>query len=159
VLEGVDLTGAAIALSVLLAGVGLTIAWLPVVRVDGWTSLFPRLLACAGVAAVVLDDGFGLGAVLGLALGGLGGVAAWQSRPPADLPRPRRVGVLVAAALSGLLVLAADQGWWLFDRVPEVAAPWVALALGGVGALATLAVADRERVRYREALLRRVPPA
>ncbi|HSK26685.1 MAG TPA: hypothetical protein VK894_07235 [Jiangellales bacterium] len=158
-LEGLDVTRAAIALTLLLGGIGLTVAWLPVVRVEGLTSLFPRLLVFAGLAAVVLDGGVGLGAVLGLALVALGVAAGWQARPAPETPRPRRTGILVAAVVSGVLVVAADRGWWLLGQVPDVAVSWVALGLGGVGALATLAVADRERVRYRERLLRRVPPA
>ncbi|HSK54839.1 MAG TPA: hypothetical protein VK908_06255 [Jiangellales bacterium] len=158
VLEGLDVTRVAVALSLLLVGGGLSIAWLPVVRVEGWTSMFPRVLVFAGLAAAVLD-GIGLGTVLGLALAALGVVAGWQARPAPDLPRPGRAGIVAAAVVTGLLVVAVDRGWWLLGSVPEVARVWVALGLAAVGALATLAIADRERVRLREALLRHSPPA
>ena len=158
VLEGLDVTRVAVALSLVLIGGGLSVAWLPVVRVEGWTSMFPRVLVFAGLAAAVLD-GIGLGTVLGLALAALGAVAGWQARPPTDLPRPGRAGIVAAALVSGLLVIAADRGWWFLDAVPDVARVWVSLGLGAVGALATLAIADRERVHFREALLRHSPPA
>jgi hypothetical protein len=154
-----ELTALAPGLAVILAGLGLTLAWLPAVRTEGWTALLPRLLVVAGLAAILGDRLVGLGGVLGLGLVALGALAGWQARPAPSTPRPRRTGIVVAAAVTGLLLVAGDRGWWLLDRVPAAAQPWTVLLLGGVGILATVAIADRERVRLRDRLAREIPPS
>ena len=73
----------------------------------------------------------------------LGGVIGWL------------VGVIIAALITALVMLAAMRGWWLFGRVPDDVRPVVALALGGVAALGTLAIADRSRIKMRDAVRER----
>jgi len=137
--------------AVALTGVGLSIAWLPAFRYDGPAALTARLLMTAGLVAAIFDLG-GLGGVLGLALTAMGGAVMWQSQPLPEVPRPRRKGVVIAAAATGFAIAAALRGWAWLDRVPDAARPVSALVAGSVGALATLAVADRARVRMREAV-------
>jgi hypothetical protein len=52
--------------------------------------------------------------------------------------------------VAGLVIVATLRGWWMLDRVPEAARPISALMVGSVAALATLAIADRARVRMRD---------
>lgn len=137
-----------------LAVIGLTIAWLPGLRYSGIVTLAARLLIGAGLLSVVLDSR-GLGVILGLGLTALGALAAWEGRPAPEVPRPRRKGVIIAALITALVMLAAMRGWWLFGRVPDDVRPVVALALGGVAALGTLAIADRSRIKMRDAVRER----
>lgn len=137
-----------------LAVIGLTIAWLPGLRYSGLVTLAARLLIGAGVLTVVLDSR-GLGVILGLGLTALGALAAWEGRPAPEVPRPRRKGVIIAALTTALVMLAAMRGWWLLGRVPEDVRPAVALALGAVAALGTLAIADRSRIKMRDAVRER----
>lgn len=137
-----------------LAVIGITIAWLPGLRYSGIVILAARLLIGAGVLTVVLDSR-GLGVILGLGLTALGVLAAWEGRPAPEVPRPRRKGVIIAALITALVMLAAMRGWWLLGSVPEDVRPAVALALGGVAALGTLAIADRSRIKMRDAVRER----
>ncbi|MGH8822991.1 MAG: hypothetical protein ACRDVN_00740 [Jiangellaceae bacterium] len=138
-----------------LAGIGLSIAWLPALRYEGAAALVARLLITAGLAAAVVDLG-GLGGVLGLALAAMGAAAMWQSQPAPEVPRPRRKGILVSAGVAGLSIAAALRGWWQFDHVPDQARPVSALLVGSGIGIATLAVADRARVRMRDAVRERL---
>ena len=143
------------AIAVSLTGVGLCLAWLPALRHDGLVPLAARLLTTAGLLAAIIDFG-GLGGVLGPALAAMGLAAMWQSQPEPEVPRPHRKGILIAAAATGLGVFAALRGWSAFDLVPAQARMISALVAGTVGALATIAVADRARVRMREAVRERL---
>ncbi|MGH8774564.1 MAG: hypothetical protein ACRDWI_05115 [Jiangellaceae bacterium] len=149
-----DAVRIALAAAIAMSGLGLSLAWLPALRYDGAAAAAARLLLTAGLVAAMLDLG-GLGGVLGLALAGMGAAAVWQSQLAPQVPRPRRKGVLIAAAATGLAIMAALRGWSLLGQVPEAARPIAALAAGSVTALATLAVADRARVRMREAIRER----
>jgi hypothetical protein len=115
-----------------------------------------RLLLTAGLVAAILDLG-GLGGVLGLGLAAMAATAMWQSQPAPEVPRPRRKGILVAAGVSGFLIAAALRGWWLFEQVPDQARPVAAVVVGSTAGLATLAAADRSRVRMRDAVRERLP--
>ena len=143
------------ATAIALAGVGLCIGWLPAFRHEGAAALTARLLTTTGLVAATLDVG-GLGGVLGLALTAMGAAVMWQSQPPPQVPRPRRKGIVIAAAATGVSIVAALRGWWQLDRVPESVRSVSALVTGSVGALATLAIADRARVRLREAVRERL---
>ncbi len=149
VIDTFDALRIAAATTAALAGVGLSIAWLPAFRQVGAAAFASRLLVTAGLVVAVLDLG-GLGGVLGLALAAMGMAAMWESQPPPEVPRPRRKGVVVAAMVTGLVIVATMRGWWLPDRVPDAAKPIAALTVGSVAALATLAIADRARVRMRD---------
>ena len=149
VIDTSDAPWIAAATTALLTGVGLSIAWLPAFRQAGVAAFTSRLLVTAGLVVAILDLG-GLGGVLGLALAAMGVAAMWESQPPPEVPRPRRKGVVVAAMAAGLVIVATLRGWWLLDRVPEAARPISALTVGSVAALATLAIADRARVRMRD---------
>jgi hypothetical protein len=149
VIDTSDAPWIAAATTALLTGVGLSIAWLPAFRLAGAAAFTSRLLVTAGLVAAILDLG-GLGGVLGLALAAMGVAAMWESQPPPEVPRPRRKGVVVAAMVAGLVIVATLRGWWMLDRVPEAARPISALTVGSVAALATLAIADRARVRMRD---------
>jgi hypothetical protein len=149
VIDTSDAPWIAAATTALLTGVGLSIAWLPAFRLAGAAAFTSRLLVTAGLVAAILDLG-GLGGVLGLALAAMGVAAMWESQPPPEVPRPRRKGVVVAAMVAGLVIVATLRGWWMLDRVPEAARPISALMVGSVAALATLAIADRARVRMRD---------
>ena len=141
----------AAAAAVVLLGVGFSLAWLPALRYGGGPALLARVLVTAGVFAMAWDTR-GLGGVLGLALTIMGAAAVWQGRPAPEIPRPRRKGIVIGAALTTTLIIAVFRGWWLLDRVPDAAVTPTALVMGAVGALATLAIADRSRVQLREAL-------
>ena len=149
VIDTSDAPWIAAATTALLTGVGLSIAWLPAFRLAGAAAFTSRLLVTAGLVVAILDLG-GLGGVLGLALAAMGVAAMWESQPPPEVPRPRRKGVVVAAMVAGLVIVATLRGWWMLDRVPEAARPISALTVGSVAALATLAIADRARVRMRD---------
>jgi hypothetical protein len=149
VIDTSDALRIAAATTTALTGVGLSIAWLPAFRRAGAAALMSRLLVTAGLVVAILDLG-GLGGVLGLALAAMGVAAMWESQPPPEVPRPRRAGVVVAAMVAGLVIVATLRGWWLLDRVPEAARPISALTVGSVAALAALAIADRARVRLRD---------
>ncbi len=153
-IESLDTLTVVSIVGVSLAVVGLTIAWLPGLRYSGIVTLAARLLIGAGVLSVVLDSR-GLGVILGLGLTALGALAAWEGRPAPEVPRPRRKGVIIAALMTALVMLAAMRGWWLFGRVPDDVRPVVALALGCVAALGTLAIADRSRIKMRDAVRER----
>jgi hypothetical protein len=154
VLEGLDTMTVITIAGVSLAVVGITIAWLPGLRYSGIVTLAARLLIGAGVLTVVLDSR-GLGVILGLGLTALGALASWEGRPAPEVPRPRRKGVIIAALATALVMLAAMKGWWLLSMVPDGARPVVALALGAVAALGTLAIADRSRIKMRDAVRER----
>ena len=149
VIDTSDAPWIAAATTASLTGVGLSIAWLPAFRLAGAAAFTSRLLVTAGLVAAILDLG-GLGGVLGLALAAMGVAAMWESQPPPEVPRPRRKDVVVAAMVTGLVIVAALRGWWLLDRVPDAGKPIAALTVGSVAALATLAIADRARVRMRD---------
>jgi hypothetical protein len=139
------------AVAVVLACVGLCLAWLPALRHEGLVCLAARLLATVGLFAAIVDFG-GLGGVLGPALAAMGFAAMWQSQPAPEVPRPRRKGIFIASAATGLAVFAALRGWSVLSMVPTEARVISALVASTVGALATVAVADRARVRMREAV-------
>lgn len=145
----------ALAVAIALTALGLSIAWLPAVRHTGLVGLAARLLTAVGLFAAILDFG-NLGGVLGPALAAMGAAALWQSQPKPEVPRPRRKGIFVAAAATGLAIYAALRGWSILDLVPTQARTISALVAGSVGALATVAVADRARVRLREAVRERL---
>lgn len=138
-----------------LTGVGLCLAWLPALRREGLVCLAARLLTTVGLIAAILDFG-GLGGVLGPALAAMGFAAMWQSQPEPEVPRPRRKGIVIASALTGLAIFATLRGWSVLDLIPAQARVASALVAGAVGALATIAVADRARVRMREAVRERL---
>jgi hypothetical protein len=155
VIDTADALRVSAAIAVALTGVGLCLAWLPALRHEGLVCLAARLLTTAGLLAAILDFG-GLGGILGPALAAMGLAAMWQSQPAPEVPRPRRKGILIAAAATGLAVFAALRGWSIFDLVPGPTRMISALVAGAVGALATIAVADRARVRMREAVRERL---
>jgi hypothetical protein len=154
VIEPEEVLRVAAAAAVVLAGLGLSLAWSPALRYGAGLALLARLLVTAGALAMVWDAR-GLGGVLGLALAIMGAAAVWQGQPAPEIPRPRRKGIVIGAAATGLLLVAAARGWWLLDRVPDAAITPTTLALGTIGALATLSIADRSRVQLREALRER----
>jgi len=141
--------------AVALTGVGLCLAWLPALRHDGLVCLAARLLTTVGFVAAILDFG-GLGGVLGPALAAMGLAAMWQSQPAPEVPRPRRKGILIASFATGLAIFATLRGWSVLGLVPDQARMISAMIAGTVGVLATVAVADRARVRMREALRERL---
>jgi hypothetical protein len=151
VIESADALRVSAAAAVALTGVGLCLAWLPALRREGLVCLTARLLTTVGLIAAILDFG-GLGGVLGPALAAMGLAAMWQSQPEPEVPRPRRKGILIASALTGLAIFAALQGWSVLDLVPTQARVVSAMVAGALGALATIAVADQARVRMREAV-------
>jgi hypothetical protein len=144
--------GAAVAIA--LTGLGISIAWLPAFRYGGGPALLARMLATVGLLAIVWDSR-GLGGVLGLALTAMGVAAVWQGQPEPEVPRPRRKGILVGSAITALAVVAVVRGWWALDRIPEQATSAAAVAVAGIGLLGTLSVADRSRVRLRDAVRER----
>lgn len=139
--------------AVVLVGVGACIAWLPAWRQDP-TGLASRVFVTAGAVGVVGDLG-GVGSVLGLALAGMGVAVWWESKPPPEIPRPHLLGLLVAVTATALAALAVLVGLGPFDRLPDSMRTIAGLAVGGAGLLGCLAVADRARVRLREALQHR----
>jgi hypothetical protein len=155
VIETADAVRVSAAAAVALTGVGLCLAWLPALRREGLVCLTARLLTTVGLIAAILDFG-GLGGVLGPALAAMGLAAMWQSQPEPEVPRPRRKGIVVASTLTGLAIFAALRGWSVLDLVPAQARVVSALVAGALGGLATIAVADRARVRMREAVRERL---
>jgi hypothetical protein len=155
VIETADAVRVSAAAAVALTGVGLCLAWLPALRREGLVCLTARLLTTVGLIAAILDFG-GLGGVLGPALAAMGLAAMWQSQPEPEVPRPRRKGIVVASTLTGLAIFAALRGWSVLDLVPDQARVVSALVAGALGGLATIAVADRARVRMREAVRERL---
>ncbi len=143
----------AIAGVVLLLGLGCIIAWLPARRRDP-AGLPSRLLVTAGLIMGIADLGR-LGGVLGFALAAMGALIAWEAQPPPEVPRPHRGGIVVAALLAGTAALGAFEGWGALVRVPAELRAVATLVVGVTGALATLAIADRARVRLRVAIRRR----
>ncbi|HEY9411543.1 MAG TPA: hypothetical protein VIP77_18330 [Jiangellaceae bacterium] len=141
---------------IVLFGVGACVAWIPATRHDPG-GLPARVFLTVGLVTTVFDVG-GLGMVLGLALVAMGLMVWWESQPEPEVPRPHLLGLLVAAGFTGLAVLATVLGWGPLGRVPEQVRMVAALVIGGAGALGTLAVADRARVRLRDALRRRFHP-
>ena len=139
---------------VALAGVGVIIAWLPAFRYEGGPALMARLLVTAGLLAVIWDTR-GLGGLLGLMLTALGSIAVWQAQPEPEVPRPRRRGIVGGAVVTAVIIVAVFEGWWALDGVPEDAVTPAAALLGGIGALGTLAIADRSRIRLRDAVRNR----
>lgn len=138
---------------VVLAGLCLTIVWIPARR--QYPGGFPaRAFVTIGLFAVVWDP-WGLG-VLGGVLTGMGMAIWWSGRPEPELPRPRRAGLSVAAAITGVLVLAMIRGWGPLDGIPDQVRAVATLFVGGVGVMGTLAIADRSRVTFRDALRRRL---
>ena len=100
-------------------------------------------------------DPRGVGAVLGLSLAAMGAVVWWGGQPPPEVPRPRRRGFYIASGLAGLVTYATSEGWGPLSRVPEEGRPVAALFVGIVALLATLAIADRARITFRDRLRRR----
>lgn len=146
-----DLLRLAAAAAVALAGVGVTIAWLPAFRYGGGPALMARILVTAGLLAVVWDAR-GLGGMLGLMLTAMGMMAVWQGQPEPEVPRPRRRGILAGAAATAVVIVAVFEGWWVLDRLPEATVTPTAAVLGAIGGLGTLAIADRSRIRLRDAV-------
>lgn len=142
------------AIAVVLIGLGVSLAWLPAFRLGGGAALMARVLVMAGLLALIWDTR-GLGGVLGFALTAMGLAAMWQGQPEPEVPRPRRKGVVIGALITALAVIAAVRGWWHFDLIPDRATTAAVLATGTIGALGTLAVADRSRVRLRDAVRER----
>ena len=155
VIDSADALRVSVAIAVALIGAGLCLAWLPALRHEGWVCMTARLLTIIGLVAAIVDIG-GLGGVLGPALAALGLAAMWQSQPEPEVPRPRRKGIVIAAGATGLAIFAALRGWSILDLVPGQARVISALVAATVGALATVAVADRARVRMREAVRERL---
>lgn len=151
VIEPSEALRVAAATAVVLIGFGISVAWLPALRYGGGHALLARVLITAGAFAIAWDTR-GLGGVLGLALSVMGVAALWQGQPPPEVPRPRRKGIVLGAVFTALLIIAASRSWWWLDRVPDAAATPAALALGAIGALGTLSIADRSRIQLREAL-------
>lgn len=149
-----DLLRLAATAVVALAGIGVIIAWLPAFRYEGGPALMARLLVTAGLLAVVWDTR-GLGGLLGLMLTALGSIAVWQAQPEPEVPRPRRRGIVCGAVVTALVIVAVFEGWWALDGIPEDAVTPAAALLGGIAALGTLAIADRSRIRLRDAVRNR----
>jgi len=148
-LDTADALRLGLILAAVLAVVGLGIAWLPLTAHRGGLPILPRLVMGAGILVVVFS-GFDVRAMLGAGVAVLGAVASWDTRPPADAPRPSRTEILAIAGCTGLAVAAALAGWVpLADRT-EVLRILAAIGFGLVGTLGTLAVADRERARLRD---------
>ncbi len=135
-----------------LALVGYGIAMTPLVRNRARPAIIPRLLAAAGLV-VIAAYGFDLRSLLAVGVVAIGVVAAYDTRSPSGTPYPRWDAIAAAALLSGLAVYFALRGALpLLDRASWL--PAVAAGVFGVaGALGTLAVADRERVRLHERLV------
>src|SRR5690554_5302873 len=103
---------------VLLIGLSLAIAWIPARgRYPG--GLPARAFITLGLFAVIWEPG-GVG-VLGAILAGMGAAIWWAGRPDPELPRPRRLGLFVAAIIAGLLTLAMIVGWGPMGGIPEQA--------------------------------------
>lgn len=139
-----------------LLAVATVVAWLPGIRYDP-TGVPARIFMALG-AGVLISDFDGVGLVLGLCLALMGALMWWEGQPPPEVPRPLLLGVLLATLATGVAMLAALDGWSAFGRIPEEARAAVAVAIGGAGLLGTLAVADRSRVRLRDAIRRRFAP-
>ncbi len=154
VIDPVDALRVSAAIAVVLAGLGLSLAWLPALRFGGGPALMARVLVTAGLFAIIWDTR-GLGGVLGFALTAMGLAVMWQGQQEPEVPRPRRKGVVIGATMTALAVIAAVRGWWHFDLVPDRATTATVVSLGAIGALGTLAVADRSRVRLRDAIRER----
>lgn len=142
------------AIAVVLTGLGVSLAWLSAFRFGGGLALMARILVTVGLFALIWDTR-GLGGVLGFALTAMGIAAMWQGQPEPEVPRPRRKGIVIGAIVTAVVVVAAVRGWWHFDRVPDRATTATVLAAAAIGALGTLAVADRSRVRLRDAVRER----
>jgi hypothetical protein len=154
-IETADALRISAAIAVALTGLGLCLAWLPALRHEGLVCMAARVLTIIGLVAAILDFG-GLAGILGPALAAMGFAAMWQSQPEPEVPRPRRKGIVIAAAATGLATFAALRGWSVLGLVPDEARTISALIAATVGALATIAVADRARVRMREAIRERL---
>lgn len=141
---------------VALIGLGVCVAWLPAWRSNP-EGLPARLFIAAGVASAIADLG-GVGSLLGIALALLGVLAWWEARPAPEQPRPQLLGLTVAALATGLATFAVLKGWGPLDRMPDEVRAVAALGVGAAGVLGTFAVADRSRVRLREATRRRFDP-
>jgi hypothetical protein len=135
-------------LAAVLAVIGIGIAWLPLTVHRGGVPILPRLVMGAGILAVVFF-GFDVGAMLGAGAAILGAIASWDTRPPADTPRPNRTQIIVTAAVTGLGVCAALAGWIPLVNRTEVLRLMTALIVGFLGTLGTLALADHERNKLR----------
>ncbi|WP_166351537.1 hypothetical protein [Phytoactinopolyspora limicola] len=140
---------------VVLVGLCLTIAWAPA-RGHYPGGLPSRAFVTVGLMTVFWDPG-GLG-IVGAVLTAMGVAIWWCGRPEPELPRPRRAGLVVAAVASGIIVLATDLGWGALGRIPDDARALATVVVIGVVLLGTLAIADRARVTYRDALRRRFRP-
>ena len=135
-------------LAAVLCVVGLGIAWLPLTVHRGGVPILPRLVMGAGILAV-LFFGFDVGSMLGAGVAILGAIASWDTRPPADTPRPDRAQIIVVAAFTGVAVAASLAGWIPLVNRTEVLRLLTAMVLGFIGTLGTLAVADHERNKLR----------
>lgn len=153
VFDGVNGIQVAIAAVIGLIGLCTVLAWLPATRRDP-TGLATRVFITVGLCAAILDDR-GLGTVLGLALAAMGVMVSWEGQPAPEVPRPRRRGFYVAAVLAGAATYGTVEGWGPLDRIPADGRPVAALFVGLVAVLATLAIADRSRVTFRDRLRRR----
>ncbi|AYY12820.1 hypothetical protein EF847_08945 [Actinobacteria bacterium YIM 96077] len=129
------------------------IAWLPA-RSHCPDCLSGRLFIGIGTIALILDPG-GVG-VLGAILAAMGIAIWWAGQPVPEIPRPRQQGLLITSLIAGLVTLMALRGWGPLGDIPEQARIVVAPFVAAVGALGTLAVADRARVTYRDELRRRL---
>ncbi len=141
---------------VLLIGLGVFNAWMPAARHDP-AGPFARVFMTVGLVMATFDFG-GVGSVLGFSLATLGAFVAWEGQPSPDIPRPTRRGVVVIATSTGLAVLAVLSGWGPLSSAPEQARAVAGVVIAAVGVLATFAIADRARVRLREAISRRLTP-
>jgi hypothetical protein len=154
VIDPADALRVGAAIAVVLTGLGVSLTWLPAFRFGGGPALVARILVTVGLFAVIWDTR-GLGGVLGFALTAMGIAAMWQGQPAPEVPRPRRKGVVIGSFITTLAVVAAVRGWWHFEHIPDRATTATVLAVGAIGALGTLAVADRSRVRLRDAVRER----
>lgn len=137
---------------VVLIGVSSTIAWSPARgRYPG--GLSARLFLTAGLVAVAVDPS-GLG-VLGGVLTAMGLAVWWAGQPDPELPRPRHGGIVTASIVTGLATLATLRGWGVLEALPEEIRLAIAPFVGAIGALGTIAIADRTRVTFRDAMRRR----
>ncbi|NEE01741.1 hypothetical protein [Phytoactinopolyspora halotolerans] len=140
---------------VALVTVCLTIAWIPARgRYPG--GLPSRVFISVGLVAIIWEPA-GLG-VIGLVLAAMGLAVWWSGQPEPELPRPRRVGFVVSSLFFGALTYAVIRGWWVFGAMSEEVRLIASVFAAGTGLLGTLAIADRARVTYRDALRRHFRP-
>ncbi len=142
---------------IVLIGLGCCLAWLPAGRRDP-TGPAARIFMTVGLVMSVLDFG-GVGSVLGLSLTALGVLIAWEGQPAPEVPRPPRLGIVIAVVATALATAAMFEGWGPLGQLPAQVRAVATLAIATTGGLAALAVADRARVALREAVRRRFDAA